>query len=133
MNRMRAVEARQTIADELAKAGWDTASTFTVEEGARPGAASLDWWHENTPANESSETLRNLAYLRAYLKIAGEAPLYACGLLLDRRRLWMDRSIMSRLERDGYLTFEGEGKKDPRFALTERGRAFVAGTEGGGA
>lgn len=130
MKRTRAVEARRIISEELAKAGWDTASTFTVEDGARPGAENLDWWHENTPANESSETLRNLAYLRAYLKIAGEAPLYACGLLLDRRRLWMDRSIMSRLERDGYLTFEGKGKREPWFALTESGRAFVNRREG---
>lgn len=130
MKRTRAVEARRIISEELARAGWDTVSTFTVEDGARPGAENLEWWHENTPANESSETFRNLAYLRAYLKIAGEAPLYACGLLLDRRRLWMDRSIMSRLERDGYLTFEGSGKREPWFALTESGQAFIDGREG---
>lgn len=42
----------------------------------------------------------------------------------------MDRSIMSRLERDGYLTFEGKGKREPWFALTENEQAFVNGCKG---
>lgn len=130
MNRLTKTRARAILTEELACAGWDTASTFTVEDGARPQADDLAWWHENTPSNERSDTLRNLAYLRAYVRIAEPLAgrMYACGLLLDRRRLWMDRSIMSRLERDGLVCWQGDGTKEPWFALTESGQRAV--TEG---
>lgn len=124
MRRLRATEARDILDEELASAGWDAASAFTIESGARPGANLLSWWHENTPANESSDTPRNLAYLRAYSRIGGER-LYAGGLFLDRKRLWMDRSVISRLERDGYLIFRGQGKSEPWFELTEQGRNWI--------
>lgn len=130
MKRTRAVEARQIIAEELERAGWETEPTFTVEAGARPGADSIDWWRDAKSIDEQPDTLRNLAYLRAYVRIAGEMPIYACGLMLDRGRLWMDRSIMSRLESKGYLAFEGAGKNEPWFVLTEKGQAFVRGEEG---
>ena len=120
MKRCKVREARAIIAEELAYADWDAASSFTVESGARPGAETQAWWHENTPGNERSGTLRSLAYLRAYLRISGEMPLYACGLFLEQRRLWMDRSIMSRLVRDGFLAFAGEGKKEPWFEVTDK-------------
>jgi DNA-binding PadR family transcriptional regulator len=42
--------------------------------------------------------------------------------------LWMDRSVISRLERDGYLTFVPEGR-EPWFELTDEGRRYIeAGT-----
>lgn len=125
MKRLKELEARTVVAEELERAGWDTASTFTVGDGARRGTAVLSWWHENTPANETSETQRSIAYLRAYLRIGGEK-LYAGGLFLERRRLWMDRSVMSRLERDGYIAFEGEGTREPYFVLTKKGRQLIA-------
>lgn len=34
------------------------------------------------------ETRRSQGYLRAYLRIAGNMPLYAGGILLDKKRLW---------------------------------------------
>lgn len=124
--RLTEAEARAVIDDELACEGWNTASTFTVRDGRRPGTGSLAWWHENTPVIETSETQRSVAYLRAYLRISG-ARLYAGGLFLARRRLWMDRSIVSRLERDGYLEFCGENAKEPYFVLTDRGTELVKG------
>ena len=125
MTRLRESEARRVITEELARTGWDTASTFTVREGRRPATEALAWWHANTPENEAAETSRSVAYLRAYLKIGGPK-LYAGGLFLERRRLWMDRSIISRLERDGYLRFAGEGSSEPHFELTLAGGALVA-------
>lgn len=123
-DRVSEPEARAIIAEELARQDWQTASTFTVRDGARPESQTLSWWHQNTPAEETAETPRSIAYLRAYLRIGGPR-LYAGGLLLRRRRLWMDRSIMSRLERDGYVQFVGEGTRDPYFALTPAGESLA--------
>ncbi len=131
MVRLRKTEAFNVLNAELAavghnfEGGRDTASSFKVRDGARPGALRLDWWHANTPDNERSDTLRNLAYLRAYHRIGGER-MYAGGLFLDRQRLWMDRSVMSRLERDGMILFNGADTKEPWFELTDVGRAWTA-------
>jgi hypothetical protein len=124
--RLRNTEARAILTEELAKVGWPSESAFTLKDERRPGAENEDWWHENTPDNERSETKRNLAYLRAYQRIAGDMPLYATGLLLERSRLWMDRSVMSRLTRDGYLRFDHVGK-EAAFVVTDLGAAFIAG------
>jgi hypothetical protein len=126
--RMTEAEARTAIAEELEREGWYTASTFTVRDGGRPGTDSLQWWHENTPDIETSETQRSVAYLRAYLRIGG-ASLYAGSLFLKRRRLWMDRSIISRLERDGYLEFAGQESREPYFILTSAGELLVSGNQ----
>jgi hypothetical protein len=125
VSRLREAEARRVITEELARTGWDTASTFTVQEGRRPATEAFAWWHANTPGNEAAETAHSLAYLRAYLKIGGPK-LYAGGLFLERRRLWMDRSIISRLERDGYLRFAGEGSSEPYLELTPAGEDLIA-------
>ncbi len=124
IRRLRTTEARAILAQELAAVGWQAEPTFTFEDDPRHEATSERWWHANTPPNESSETKRNIAYLRAYIRIAVGMPLYATGILLDRKRLWMDRSVISRLTRDGYLRFEHKGK-DPVFTLTEAGIALV--------
>jgi hypothetical protein len=50
--------------------------------------------------------------------------LRAAGLFLERRRLWMDRSVISRLDRDGYLRFV-EDAREPWFELTEQGRRYI--------
>jgi hypothetical protein len=125
LTRLSAIRAKSILAEELAKVGWEATSAFTVQQGARPETADLDWWHENTPANESSDTKRNLAYLRAYMRIGGDR-LYAGGLFLARKRLWMDRSVVSRLERDGYLRFCGAEKSEPWFELTDQGRSWLS-------
>jgi hypothetical protein len=108
----------------LKRVGWDAASAFTVMEGPRPDTENLDWWHLNTPTNERSDTLRNRAYLRAYHRIATGQRLWAGGLKMSRRTLWMDRSVISRLERDGYLRFVESGSS-PFFELTDQGREWI--------
>lgn len=123
MTRLKEHAARAVLQEELARAGYDVISSFQIGEGARPGSENIHWWHENKPANERSETRRSQGYLTAYLRIAGDMPLYAGGLLLDRKRLWLDRSVMSRCERDGYVEFEPG--RNPVFRLTDRGRAWL--------
>lgn len=126
MTRLRVNEARSIVTEELERVGWQTESTFTVQTGARPEADRLAWWHKRTPGEERADTDRSLAYLRAYNRIAGNMKVYACGIFLETKRLWMDRSVMSRLERDGYVTFEGEGKSEPWFELTAKGQDWIA-------
>ena len=125
---MRKGEALRVLEAELKAQGWNTTSAFTVRDVPREEASSLSWWHENTPANESSETSRNKAYLSAYAKIAGRDRLPARGIRLDRGRLWMDRSVISRLERDGYLRFieMPQGEYEPAFEITEAGRELIS-------
>jgi hypothetical protein len=123
VTRLRKNQAREILLEELSQVGYDVVSAFQIEEGVRPGSTELDWWHENTPSNERSETRRSQAYLRAYVRIAGDLPIYVGGLLLDKKRLWLDRSVISRCERDGYLAFE-QGR-NAAFRVTDKGREWL--------
>lgn len=120
-------QAHKLLSDELGRVGWDGPSTFTVEEGARADTQNLSWWHKRTPENERADTQRNIAYLSAYHRIAEPlgGRMYAGGLLLDRRRLWMDRSVMSRLERDGYVVWNAQERGEPWFGITDAGRNLI--------
>ena len=124
---MRKGEALRTLKAELEAENWDNTSAFTVRDEAREEARKLAWWHENTPENESSNTPRNRAYLKAYLKISGRDRLQARGIRLNKGRLWMDRSVISRLERDGFLKFleKPDGEFEPVFELTDAGRELI--------
>ena len=120
--RLKKADARRIIDEEVTRLGCGFAAA-EIKDGPRPGANDLVWWHANTPATERSETRYNLAHLRAYVRIAGSDRLTAVGLPLDRQRRWMDRSVISRLERDGYLAFEPG--LYAAFVLTERGRDWL--------
>jgi len=122
--KMSKTQARAVLTEELDRVGGKTVSAFMVGDTLRPEAATLAWWHAKTPTATRSNTPRTQAYLRAYLRIAGDAKLYAGGVLLDLGRLWMDRSVISRLERDGYLSFMNLSP-EPWFELTQKGEAFV--------
>ena len=98
MGRMRKMEAKRVLDGEVAALGLSFAA-FEVRDGVRPGANDLAWWHEHIPPAERSETKYNLAHLRAYVRIAGADVLPAGGVPLERQRLWMDRSVVSRATR----------------------------------
>jgi len=119
-------EARAKLDEELARLGLPPALSFPVEKQKRPGTQRLDWWHENAPESESADTLRSLAYLRAYVWMTGNRPLPAGGLRLRKDRLWMDRSVVSRLARDGFLALESSGHFEPSFVVTGKGRHWIA-------
>lgn len=120
-----AAMAYAMLGQELAKAGLSAPSTFTVRQNARVGAETLEWWHVQTPSGVSSRTPRTQAYLRAYVRIAACKALPAGGLTLEDGKLWMDRSVISRLERDGSLQFKGQGPQS-RFVLTDQGRRLLS-------
>ena len=111
--------------EELERLSLPPASSFTVEKQKRPGTQRLSWWHETTPEQNSADTLRSLAYLRGYLRITGGRQLPAGGLRLHKDRLWMDKSVISRLERDGFLAFEPTGHFEPSFVVTDKGRHWT--------
>ena len=122
----RKSEALAILDEELERVGSPSLSVFTIEKQKRPGSQKLAWWHENAPEKVSSDPMRNLAYLRAYVRITGGRPLPAGGLRLHKDRVWMDCSVISRLERDGCIGFEAEGHFEPVFVVTELGQHWIA-------
>lgn len=116
------MEAKKIVDDEVTRLGVGFAA-FEVQDGPRPGANDLAWWHENTPTTERADTKYNLAHLRAYVRISSSDVLLAVGIPLDRQRLWMDRSTISRLTRDGYLEFCQASYST--FSLTKKGREWL--------
>ena len=123
-------EALAILEQELARVNSPARAEFTIEKQKRPGSQRLSWWHEgaadDASEDEGARTLRSLALLRAWLRITGGRPLPAGGLKLRKDRIWLDRSIVSGLERDGVLAFEPTGHFEPSFIVTEKGRNWIA-------
>lgn len=118
-------EAQDILREEIAKFSSRIDFMMDIKSGPRTEARQLDWWRKDAVDRESATTDRNVAFLRAYRRIAGGGPLWAEGLpLADKGRVYMDRSVMRRLERDDYVVWV-EGK-DPAFRLTETGEALIA-------
>ena len=112
--------------EELERLGATCRSEFTIEKQKRPGSQKLAWWHLDAPAPEEADTRRNLAYLRTYVRLTGGRPLPAGGLLLHKDRVWLDRTVISQLERHGLIGFEPEGHFEPSFVVTEKGQHWIA-------
>jgi hypothetical protein len=126
------VEALAILEQELARVNCPAPASFVIEKQKRPGSQRLSWWHEAEAEAEDevedggARTLRSLALLRAYVRITGGRPLPAGGLRLRKDRVWLDRSIIAGLERDGMLAFEPTGHFEPSFVLSEKGRNWIA-------
>lgn len=92
-------------------------STCKIEANPRMEAGKLDWWYES-PAAHSPDTPRNLAYLAAYVELAGPRlpmrGIYFCF----RGYLHLDRAVMRSLHAGGYVEAKGRW-----FVLTDAGRA----------
>jgi hypothetical protein len=121
----RKEEALAMLGEEFERVGLLTPAAFTIEKQKLPGSQKLAWWHANGPEAESGDRLRGLAYLRTYFRITGGRPLPAGGLKLHKDRVWMDKAVISTLERDGFLAFEPTGHFEPSFVVTEKGRHWI--------
>ena len=121
-------EALAMLDEELARVDLPTPTGFSVEKQKRPGSQKLAWWHGDPDAIDAVETLTSLAWLRTWLRITGGRALPAGGLRLHKDRVWLDRAIVGRLERDGILAFELTGHFEPSFVLTDQGREWLAAT-----
>jgi hypothetical protein len=119
-------EALAILDEEFARVDLPTPPAFTTEKQKLPGSQKLAWWHADAAEADSGDTLRRLAYLRTYFRITGGRPLPAGGLKLHKDRVWMDKAIVSGLERDGILAFEPTGHFEPSFVVTEKGRHWMA-------
>jgi hypothetical protein len=122
----RKEEALAILDEEFERVDLPTPSGFTIEKQKLPGSQKLAWWHNSGAEAESGDVLRSLAYLRTYLRITGGRPLPAGGLRLHKDRVWMDKAVISMLERDGFLAFEPTGHFEPSFVVTEKGRHWIA-------
>lgn len=123
----RKEEALAMLDEEFERVDLLTPPAFTIEKQKLPGSQKLAWWHDNNGSEgESGDSLRSLAYLRTYFRITGGRPLPAGGLRLRKDRVWMDKAVISMLERDGFLAFEPTGHFEPSFVATEKGRHWIA-------
>jgi hypothetical protein len=119
-------EALAIIDEEFARVGSPARAALTIEKQKRPGSQRLTWWHENLPDPAGADALSSLAYLRAWVRITGGRALPAGGLRLRKDRVWLDKAVVSGLERDGFLAFEPTGHFEPSFVVTEKGRHWIA-------
>jgi hypothetical protein len=122
----RKSEALAMLEEELGRVGCAGRAQLTIEKQKLPGSQKLAWWQAQAPASESADALRNLAYLRTYFRITGGRPLPAGGLRLHKDRVWLERSVIASLERDGFFSFAAEGHFEPSFVVTEKGRHWIA-------
>lgn len=122
----RKEEALAILDEEFERVDLPTPSAFTIEKQKLPGSQKLTWWHGSGSEAEGGDSLRSLAYLRTYFRITGGRPLPAGGLKLHKDRVWMDKAVISALEREGFLAFEPTGHFEPSFVLTEKGRHWIA-------
>jgi hypothetical protein len=111
--------------DALNQFGEGPASSFTIRTSCNDEGRFLDWWQARMKDNESSITRRSLGYLIGYARIAAGGLLWATGLPLDGGILWMDRSVLKRFERDGYLRWTSGA--EPHFEITPKGALLIAG------
>ncbi len=122
-------EALTILEEELDRVNCPDRAAFIIEKQKRPGSQKLAWWHagaaEADEAPDGADTLRSLALLRAYHRITGGRALPAGGLRLRKDRVWMDRAVIARLERDGIVAFEPTGHFEPSFVLSGKGRQWI--------
>ncbi|MFT4027547.1 MAG: hypothetical protein QM676_12205 [Novosphingobium sp.] len=119
-------EALGIVAEELKRVGAPAPLPFQVEKQKRPGSGKLAWWHGGAAEERADAALLGRAYLHAYVRITGGRPLPAGGLKLHKDRVWLDRGVMSWLEREGFVAFEATGHFEPSFVLTDKGRDWIA-------
>lgn len=125
MARVTGRQAQDILREEIAKFDSRIDFMMDIKSGPRSEALTIDWWRKDFVDRESATTDRNIAFLRAYRRVSGGGPFWAAGLpLADKGRVYMDRSVMRRLERDGYVVWN-DGK-DPSFTLTPNGEALIA-------
>lgn len=120
-------QARQFMAEEIARVGGCYRDTLTRTDQPRVEAKALAWWYAGNVEDEGTITARTKAYLRAYVRIAGNGQLHTQGLLLKQGRVHMDKYVIRRLHQDGYLTFN-DSRISPYFSLTDLGSALIDGT-----
>lgn len=122
-------EALAILDEELDRLGCAGPAALTIEKQKLPGSQKLAWWHDQAAEAEGSDALRNLAYLRTYVRITGGRPLPAGGLRLRKDRVWLERPVIAWLVRGGFIGFAAEGHFEPSFVVSEKGQHWIANGE----
>lgn len=114
-------EARAILDRHCRELDHKDASTNTkVKHHPRLVAADRTWWPANAGTMPDWRTTRTVAYLSAYVEIAGPSfPMQ--GIRLDDGYLWPDRAVIRALLVNDCLTVEGAD-----FRLTRLGEALLA-------
>jgi hypothetical protein len=95
-------------------------SACKLDSRPRLEADKLTWWYE-APAAHNPDTPRTIAYLVAYLELAGPRIPMRGIYFFCNGYLHPDRAVMRALHAGGYLTDERRW-----FVLTDAGRAKVS-------
>jgi hypothetical protein len=95
-------------------------SNTKAERHLKSMAVDRLWWFENPGRTPDWRNARTVAYLCAYVEIAGpRIPMQ--GIRLDDGYMWPDRAVMRALLDSECLAIEGED-----FCLTPLGEALLA-------
>lgn len=121
---MRFSEARAILDEECTKADGKAASTNKAPSKCQNEAAADEgWWLENRGSVPPYDSRRTQAYLRAYVRIAGEQRMFAKGIPLEDGYMWPDRGVMKALLMADCVTLVTH--PSPRFEVTERGWSLL--------
>ena len=117
---MRFLEARSILDEECIKADGKPASTNKApSKSQNEAAADEGWWLKNCGSVPPYDSPRTQAYLRAYMRIAGERPIFAKGIPLEDGYMWPDRGVMKALLMADCVTLIA--RPSPRFEVTVHG------------
>jgi hypothetical protein len=100
--------------------GKDASTNKSVKKTPNQKASQGSWWHENNGTMPDWRKPRTVAYLTAYIEMAG-AHFPLTGILLEDGYLWPDRAVMRSLLVAGCIRL-----KAGSFHLTEKGEALIA-------
>ncbi|MEN3973207.1 hypothetical protein WJS89_11055 [Sphingomicrobium sp. XHP0235] len=123
MSRASEIEYKSRLDAELRGVGLHTASTYGVQVGFNENGNTEAWWLHNLKPNEAADTGRSKAYLRTYRWLASDSKIWAVGLPLRKKRVWLDRSVMKRLLDQNFVEFV-EGKPS-YFVITPKGEDWI--------
>jgi hypothetical protein len=120
---MRANEAKAVLnrhTDGLTDKSSSSSTPTTAP--ANPALNEQSYWAG--VSENMANTQRSKAYLRAYLEIAGDMPIFGTGIRLDKGRMPLDKSVMHRLEREELVEF-GKVGGELIFILTPKGQKWI--------
>ncbi|MET3364247.1 HNH endonuclease [Bradyrhizobium ottawaense] len=120
-------EARSILDDLCHRLDKKPASTNkTLKKKPHLDGNSEAWWLAHKGATPAFDSNRSIAYLAAYVEIAGPH-FYGSGIPLEDGLMYPDRGVMKSMLHGGCVTI---GKNKPGlFELTPKGRKLISGTE----
>lgn len=118
---MNSEEAQQIILSNCLKIdGKPNSSNKTVKKQPNTEALDRNWWYAGSSDRDKPPGTRGIALFLSYLQISDDH-IPMDGLVLSDGYIWLDRAVMRRLDKFGYIRMEN-GVMTP----TKKGRALLA-------